>query len=360
MKTEHRINWIRHYGGRPSSAPSIIRERHGLAFGSVPSASSNMAPRENEELDLAMTPSSRYRSLLVPVDGSPFGEHALPLALGIARRAGAEVRVTHVYSPMDSVFPRDRLYPDSVDLWRKHRQRDYLDNLVRRLAKVTSVPIKPVFREAREVTDSLSKAASVGTDLVVMATHGRGPLGRFWFGSVGDTLMRRLSVPLLFVRGYDTPTDLTGDPIMRHVLTTLDGSEASEKVLRPALALGNVTGAYHTLLRVIPWVDYSLRYSWKTPGSIVDSEKAEAWNYLLRVAKRLGRPSDVSPSLILDEDSTAQAILKYAELHDADLIALATRGQGGLSRVLQGSVADRVVRGASVPVLVCRQDAVAV
>lgn len=358
MKTENRINWIRHNGGR-SPAPPAHPVPHGPAFNPAPSAlgETNTARRANEELELALTPSFRYRSILVPVDGSSFGEHALPLALGIARRAGAEVRVMHVHSPMESVFPRDRLYPDSVDLWRQERKRDYLNNLLRRLARVTSVPIKSVFKKAREVTDSLSNAASIRTDLVVMATHGRGPLGRFWFGSVGDTLMRRLSVPLLFVRGYDAPADLTGDPMLRHVLTTLDGTEASEKVLRPALALGNLTSAYHTLLRVIPWVDYSLRYTWETPHALIDAEKTEAWNYLRRVAKRHGRTNDVSPRLVLDEESTAQAILRYAESHDADVIALATRGEGGLSRVFHGSVADKVVRGASVPVLVCRQDA---
>jgi hypothetical protein len=50
--------------------------------------------------------------------------------------------------------------------------------------------------------------------------------------------MRRLTAPLLLVRGYDAPVDLTGDPAPRHVLIPLDGSEAAEQVLGPALDLG--------------------------------------------------------------------------------------------------------------------------
>lgn len=48
----------------------------------------------------------------------------------------------------------------------------------------------------------------------------------------------------------------------------------------------------------------------------------------------------------------AQGILEYAATRGADLIAVATHGLGGLARLLVGSVADKVIRGASAPVLV--------
>jgi nucleotide-binding universal stress UspA family protein len=254
---------------------------------------------------------------------------------------------------LQSAFRPDRLYPDSgLDAFVRRRQQAYLEDLARRLRKVTSVPVTPVFWQGREVADSLCETASAGTDLVVMATHGRGPLGRLWFGSVADVLLRRLSVPLLFVRGYNAPADLTGDPLPRHVLVALDGSDVAEQVLEPALALGTLTGADHTLLRVLPSVtDYSPGYSGAGP-------QAEAWSYLRRVADRLGgRTLRVHPRVVHDGQPVARSILHYAQTHDADLIALGTRGRGGLARLLRGSVADRVVRGASVPVLVFRPDA---
>lgn len=363
MKHEHRCNWTRHHGGRPPPTVSNRWGQNGLAAGRAPSVLGEdlPVPRATEEVGLTLTPPPRYRSLLVPVDGEPFGEHALPLALGIARRAGAEVRVVHVYCPLQSTFQPDRLYPDSgLDTFLRRRQQAYLDDLFRCLRKVTSVPVTPVFLEGREVADSLCEATSAGTDLVVMARHGRGPLGRLWFGSVADVLMRRLSVPLLFVRGYNTPADLTGDPLVRHVLIPLDGSGFAEQVLEPAIALGSLGGADHTLLRAIPSVtDYSLGYP--GPGSqrpLADSQQAEAWDYLRRTAERLGgRTFRIHPRVVHDEQPVAKAILHYARTHEADLIALATRGRGGLARLFQGGVADRVVRGASVPVMVFRPDA---
>jgi nucleotide-binding universal stress UspA family protein len=81
----------------------------------------------------------------------------------------------------------------------------------------------------------------------------------------------------------------------------------------------------------------------------------EAWDYLRHVAERLERRTlRVHPRLVFDEEATAGAILHYARTHDADLIALAARGSGGLARRLRDGVTDRVVRGAFVPVLVCR------
>jgi nucleotide-binding universal stress UspA family protein len=362
MTYTRRSTWNKHYGGEAFPGTSDRWSANGLAVSSAPSVFRDNSTEQSatEEVGLPLSPANAYRSLLVPVDGDPFAEHALPLALGIARRAGAEVRVVNVHCPMQSVERPETLYYDiDFDAFLRRRQQAYLNDLLRRLRKVTSVPVTPVFMQGREVVDSLCAAAGAGTDLVVMATHGRGPLGRLWFGSVGDALMRRISVPLLFVRGYNAPADLTGDPVMRHILITLDGSEAAEKVIEPALALGSLMSADHTLLRVIPRVtDFSLGYRGPgAPRSRTDREQTEAWSYLRRVAKRLGgRTSRVHPRLVLDEESTVKAILRNAQAHDADLIALVTRGRGGLSRVFRGSVADRVVRGASVPVLVCRQD----
>jgi nucleotide-binding universal stress UspA family protein len=316
-----------------------------------------MVQSASEEARVALTPSPRYKSLLVPVDG-PFGEHALPLALGIARRAGAEVRVVHIHCPLRSTFQTDLFYPNSgLDDYLRRRQQAYLDDLFRRLVNVTSVPVTPVFLQAGEVADALCAAASVGTDLVVMATHGRGLLGRRWSGSVTDALMRRLSVPLLLVRGYNAPADLTGDPPVRNVLIPLDGTEFAERVLEPALALGTLTGADHTLLQVIPAVtDCSLAY----PGrQLADIQRAQTCEYLRRTADRLnlgGRTPRIHPRIIYDEQPVASSIVHYARTPDADLIALATHGRRGLARLFRSSVTDRVIQGTDIPVLVYRPD----
>jgi nucleotide-binding universal stress UspA family protein len=220
--------------------------------------------------------------------------------------------------------------------------------------------VTPVLTEAREVAASLCEAASSGTDLVVMATHARGPLGRCWHGSVADVLMRRLTVPLLLVRGGEEPPNLTFKPSLRRILIPLDGSGAAEQVLEPAIALGSLTGTDLTLLQVVrPAPDYSLRVDGGAARQRINAiRRAVEGAYLRRVARRVGdRTLGVYPHVVLDDRPPARAILHYAARHEADLIALATSGRGGLSRLFRGSVAERVIRGTSVPVLVVRAEA---
>jgi nucleotide-binding universal stress UspA family protein len=83
-----------------------------------------------------------YRSLLVPLDGSAFGEHALPFALSIARRAGATVNLVQVHVPFTLLYV-DSLSPGSyeAEARMKVQEQNYLDEVVKRLATAASVPV---------------------------------------------------------------------------------------------------------------------------------------------------------------------------------------------------------------------------
>ncbi len=82
--------------------------------------------------------------------------------------------------------------------------------------------------------------------------------------------------------------------------------------------------------------------------------RLEAEDYLAAVARRLQARGLRVRMQVVVEDKPAEAILHQAEAEHAGLITLETHGRGGLSRLLRGSVADKVVRGAHVPVLVHR------
>jgi nucleotide-binding universal stress UspA family protein len=308
-----------------------------------------------------------YRSLLVPLDGSGFGEQALPLALSIARRAGATLQLVHVHTPLAAAYSDGSLVLDaSLDLHLKRHGQAYLDSIAQRLASVTSVPVRTVLLEGEIAATIRAAAASTGVDLVVMTTHGRGPLGRLWLGSVADALVRELSMPLLLVRPQDAAPDFASEPPLKHVLLPLDGSPLAEQMLEPALALGNLMGADYTLLRIIkPVVPIEDQLEGTSAAQLAQSFLKrvetihvqlckEAQDYLERVAVRLrGRALHVQTRVAV-EQQPAVAILQEAMASSHDLIALETHGRRGLSRLLLGSVADKVLRGASLPVLVHR------
>jgi nucleotide-binding universal stress UspA family protein len=306
-----------------------------------------------------------YKSILVPLDGSTFAEHSLPLALAIARKAGAKLHLVHVLEPLASVYSEGPAFVD-LDLPQriKARLRGYLDSVALRVRKLVPVTVAAELAEG-DITEML-QAESVRThaDLVVMTTHGRGPLGRFWLGSVADELVRVLPVPLLLVRPPDTVPDLAVEPQLKNILIPLDGSKIAEKMIERAVEVGRLTGAGYTLLRVIKPVpsvpsptgsaslDAEVESMLRAMDAIQEKLRNEALTYLDGVARPLrAQGLRVETKVVVDQQPGA-AIVHEAAPPAADLVALETHGRRGLSRLILGSVADKVVRGAAVPVLV--------
>jgi nucleotide-binding universal stress UspA family protein len=308
-----------------------------------------------------------YRSILVPLDGSTFGEHALPLAIGLARRSSATLHLVHVHVPLAAAYLENvAAFEDTIELEYKKQHGDYLAATVERVRQVAPVQVQLVLTEGEIVSSLGATAERTGADLIVMTTHGRGVLGRFWLGSVADELLRQSRLPLLLVHPRDGQADLRQQLVPRHVLLPLDGSPLAEQMIAPALALGSLTEADYTLLRVIhpvapvvtPVPDGALGTRVQALINRIDEAqeelRQEAEKYLSGVAKRIRTGSVQVQTKVAVGEPAAAAILREAAAPAIDLVALATHGRRGLSRLFLGSVADKVVRGACVPVLVHR------
>ncbi len=140
----------------------------------------------------------------------------------------------------------------------------------------------------------------------------------------------------------------------RKILVPLDGSELAEAILPQARMLAQCGGGEIVLLRVVSTIGLeSLGVDAALARSAMEMVRAEAQQYLDRMAQYL-KLKGVKASTALREGIVADMILDYAEANLVDLIAMSTHGRSGLGRWLIGSVADRVVRGAKVPVLLVR------
>jgi nucleotide-binding universal stress UspA family protein len=202
--------------------------------------------------------------------------------------------------------------------------------------------------------------ATQRADLVVMTTHGRGPLSRAWLGSVADQLVRSLAVPILLVRPRETASELRGEPALRHILIPLDGSALAEQMVRPAVALGTVMQADYTLFQVVPHVRLpgfdptGSELSETTEPPLLGQHRREAEYYLDQIADGLRAQGRRVQTRVVVHPHAAAAILEEVQARGIDLLALATHGRGGLPRLLLGSVADKVLQGAAIPVLLYR------
>jgi nucleotide-binding universal stress UspA family protein len=294
-----------------------------------------------------------YRSILVPLDGSLPSEQSLPYAAAVARRSGAPLQLVYVHSPL--ILGEGVMYLGTPDIQLWEEEKNYLLKVVDRLKKAGLEKVSADLLEGSVAETLQEHALGKGCDLVVMTTHGRGPVSRFWLGSVADQLVHRLPAPLLLIRTREEATPPTADPEVRNVLVALDGTSTAEQILRPATELAKLQGASLTLLRVVSAVvPYTVYTEGAVDAALADKLRAEAHVYLRRVADSLRDQGFAVQVRILAQSHPATAILNEAAAGDYDLLALETHGRRGLPRLFLGSVADKVVRGATIPVLVHR------
>ncbi len=303
-----------------------------------------------------------YRSILVPLDGSSFGEHALPLAAGIARRAGAKLSLVHVHKrdvepelPTLTPYQFEGLTARGLERRTSAEEGEYLAEISQRLSARAPLALTTAMLGGT-VPLALERFVRDGDgDLLVMTTHGRGPLGRLWLGSVADTLVRRAGKPVLLIHAVEgEPAALEVEPLIERVLVALDGSSLAEQVLSHAADLARLLGATLDLFSVVTPAMVAGGAFGLQPGAAAGETVAGAQAYLKRLATMVsGLTVETHATTAADP---AAAICAAAALRDAGLLALATHGRSGMSRLVAGSVAERVVHNTFLPVLLLRPE----
>ncbi len=290
--------------------------------------------------------------ILVPVDGSPFAEHALPHAIGVAARLNAELHLLlahHVTLGVDAGWmPQPELFAKSIF----DSEERYLSSLRDRLAAagVQGTYIHHKDGAPAELLTDFAEEHDI--DLIVMSTHGRGGLQRAYIGSVADGVLRRAHRPVLLVRpGEEGEVRFRGRDV-RRILVAVDGSVVAERALAVALEVATVQDAHCTLLQVVVppiFISSYMPDTARLTHEELDSATRHAQEYLAELESKVPGVDEVR---VVEHQQPAVAILKEADAVGADMIAIGTRGLGKVARFFIGSVADKVVRGADVPVLV--------
>ena len=298
-----------------------------------------------------------FRAILVPLDGSGIGQQAIEVGARLARHAGATLHfaMAHQPPPAGLLTLEPPRVAKEVEVESRAREAAYLEALAEGVRCAHGLCVTTALLEgppARALADEM-RARHI--DLVVMTTHGRGGLNRWWLGSVTDRLLHLTHVPLLLLhpRTGAQPTEF------RRVLVALDG-ESDDTVLECALAVGSLaSSASYVLARVVPPTTPLMSplpaYPTHLHPDWARQQDLEARNYLARLSSRLGSRGFHTTTEVVAAAGIADAVLEIAAATSADLIAVGTHGAVGVERLLLGSVADKVIRGAAQPVLVVPQ-----
>jgi nucleotide-binding universal stress UspA family protein len=136
--------------------------------------------------------------------------------------------------------------------------------------------------------------------------------------------------------------------VYRHILVALDGSADSQTALRHAITLARDQNAKVTLLSVVPHQATPVG-----PGVAPPPETDESHNEIIREALR-EIPKDIGVTTRLERGEIAPTILKVVAEDQYDLLVMGSHGHSRVHRALLGSVSEKVLHKAKVPVLMLR------
>jgi nucleotide-binding universal stress UspA family protein len=273
--------------------------------------------------------------VMVPLDGSPAAEAALPWATHLAKKFNAGVRLVGVHTPPAMILDGEALAGSVVpDTSVRQQEIDYFAGVQARLQS-PGVPVAADLLDGGVVSALAEYAANLRPAWIVMLSHARGAVARFLLGETATEFVRHSPCPVLLVHetGGPAPADV------RHVLVPLDGSPLAERMTGPAVGFAKALGAEVTLLT-----------------ALAEGHREDAEAHLAAQAKRAQAAGVPATTRVVGEGPAADVIVAAAEARPGTVVAMATHGRGGLSKLVWGSVTDRVIRRAASPVLVFRPE----
>jgi nucleotide-binding universal stress UspA family protein len=276
-----------------------------------------------------------YTKVVVPLDGSPLAEVALPYAEEIAAKMGSDmVFLTVLPSEDDEEYRNHLSYSKKIVDVTRFQVEKYRED-----STGHAIDIGTATRTGNAAEGILDFAEKGYPCLIVMATHGRSGISRWSVGSVADKVVRATTKqPLLLIRAKGAHPDIRAKRILKKALVPLDGSATSEAVIPFISELARNLQMELTLLQVIPRSNHTFN---------------AAETYLREWCQRL-QEKGVSAGYQVRIGAAADQIIDFADETASDLVAMSTRGQTTLNFGPLGSVAQKVLLGGNSPLLLIR------
>jgi nucleotide-binding universal stress UspA family protein len=282
-------------------------------------------------------------TVVVPLDGSELSERAITYGSAIAERTGAPLLLVHICRAGADE-------PEMVE------SRNYLRQVAARL------PGRVQFESdrGRAGESIISLAHEVSEPIIVMSTHGRGGIRRWMTGSVADEVVRGAGVPVVLVRG-DQELPEGSSLTIRSILLPVDGSTYGESAISYAIEIAKTFGSTIHLLRVVDtpsaYAMLSRHMEAAATGDVLDeiisSMRQEASEYVDRIASEI-REHDVEVKTVILEGYPGEQVIEHERRGYFQLVVMATAGRSGVSRIVFGSVAERVLKLGRSPVMMVR------
>ncbi|NIR47371.1 universal stress protein [candidate division KSB1 bacterium] len=285
-----------------------------------------------------------FKKILCPVDFSDASRDAFEYAKAFAETFDSALVMLHVSANITEAYTA--LMPDFPN-YGVHKEEDLIEQF-NEFSNDWSGELNKVIRAGTPYLEILEYAKEKEVDLIILGAKGLSKFERLFIGSTGEKVTRKSDCPVLTV--HSKPKGL---PI-ENILVPIDFSPLSYAILPIVATIASKFQAEINLLHVVEI------------GQRVDRDaQVKEYDYFERVKAKLADEWELPQEFEKIETkkfirhhvgSAGYGIMQFAQDWDIDLIAMATHGRSGLSKVLMGSVTEKVIKIAPCPVLSIRSE----
>jgi nucleotide-binding universal stress UspA family protein len=292
----------------------------------------------------ATNSNASFRRVLVATDFSPGAARALGRAARLPLAPGSQLLVLHVLPGLPREIARQGMRKAKAAL-------KSAVGTASSLLQGRGVPadVKAMLAVGDASEEIVLAARSEGMEMIVLGRHSRRRASDVFLGSTAHRVVRAAGLPVLVV---------SGDPAVpyRRTLAAIDLEVMSRatlelllRVLGPGTRTVDLVHAFEVPAEALafPWLDVTKLSRW---GDKFRRQAVARVEEFLRWLPDLG----VRWRASVRPGSASAAVLAEAQRRKADLLAVGTHGKGGLSRLLLGSTAERVLAGSRCDILVAR------
>ncbi len=286
-----------------------------------------------------------YEDILLPFDGSDGAAEALHHAAEIAHWADATIHVLFVAdTTLHSVTVVETEVVDTL----VQEGEDIVEEAEKTLTTL-GVDYDSDVVQGHPAPTIVEYAKRYDHDLIVMPTHGREGVSRYLLGSVTEKVVRLSSIPVLTARMQ--PDEQLVFPY-ENILMPTDGSAGASHAAEHGLSLAAALDATVHVLSVVDETSLGLDVRSTISGREREQAATDAVDDLVSEAETHGVSNSVRH---VEHGSPIKAILDTIDSNDIHAVVMGTTGRRGSDRILLGSVAEKTVRSAPVPVITVGQ-----
>lgn len=289
-----------------------------------------------------------FKKILVPMDFSEYSDQALEYAMFLADKFCAAITLMHTVVLHEEDINEDeylKAYQQIIQQKENERAKKIESHCS--VGKERGLEVHSVLlRDVNAHESILAHIKDNDYDLVVMGTHGRTGLSRWFSGSVAGKVVRESPIPVMTVHKELSRLNI------QKILVPIDFSKHSPYAVEKAKKVAREFNAHLTFLHVVEMESHPEFYNISSKPILQENPALK--DHIIKNLKELAGLNDEKATYAVGEGSVNKQIKAYAEENDIDLIILPARGMNDLEHFFLGSNTEKVVAIAPCPVLTIR------